>query len=334
LNKNSQSLDNQLVIRRQSTDDRRQTNTDKLNSDLNKKSQSIDNQDVIDSARLISSRQVIDKNEKQGFQTNPNTIEKPIKIELLPSKPFIFKNEPPILKALSSLDSQTTQKVLAKTPRRSLRWGMMLGVNKTKFNFTDKATWGLSLGLNGEWLINERLGLWLGLNYRQLAYEVASFDNGSKFLQAARVSYAATAGPFGNANLAGIYEGTQVSVKALEIPLEVRYYWQINTRWQVFINGGINSSIYTQQTFKNDFGAAEMIRDVLGNEIYLAELDVKDTQWRAYWFSHLNLGAGVGWRINAKNSLQINPTFQIPVRLIGLEQSYFSTFGLRTTWVW
>jgi hypothetical protein len=131
-----------------------------------------------------------------------------------------------------------------------------------------------------------------------------------------------------------IYVGTQIRSKALEIPLEMRYYWQINARWQFFVNGGFGSTIYLQQIFRNNFGGAQMVTDVLGNEIPLSQLDVKDTQWRAYWLSHFNLGAGLGWRINAKASLQINPTYQIPLQLIGLEKNYFSSFGLRTIWTW
>lgn len=126
---------------------------------------------------------------------------------------------------------------------------------------------------------------------------------------------------------AQIFQEINVASDILEIPLELKYFINNNSKYKVFTSIGTSSYVFLRQQFTYNLDFTNQ----LWAEGYQHTAVVKDVSKGigAYPFSHFNLSLGIESQIHKNYSLILQPHYIFAMKKIGLEQIYQDTLGLR-----
>jgi hypothetical protein len=104
----------------------------------------------------------------------------------------------------------------------------------------------------------------------------------------------------------------------LEIPLNVRYVFNIKNRSNWYVNGGLSSYIMSKESYAYKY-------ETYGN-VYTKSWDYKNATRN--WFSIIHVGVGYEHRLGAVGTLRVEPYLKIPAGGIGIGNLPITSVGL------
>lgn len=190
---------------------------------------------------------------------------------------------------------------------RSLEIGVSFAPDLSEVRHTNYANrLGTGVGITLGYQLMNRLSLNTGLIYFHKYYQA---DDENFHLS-------------GNLPPTGLrIEYVNGSVKMFEIPLTLRYDFNIQENAVFFVNGGVSS--YLMQ--KQDYSYYCHFYNGLGIPGWYKQ-DYNSPQ--NFWFSMINLSAGFETSLSRTMSLQIDPYVKIPLKRIGVGNVQLNSYGI------
>ena len=223
-----------------------------------------------------------------------------------------------------AIPPKTDKLIINKLPKLML--GFMMSPELDFISIADKHRLSLNTGLVAEWRIEEKLSLFFGVSYMQKQYKVKDFV---EVPPTQGLNISANSGALGRETVV-LYEATEVKSNIIDLPVELKYYFNSGNKTSYFAGVGISNYIFTKQTFDYDIAYTEKLYADYYSKPLTATPSLEDRQTTAYIASTANLSVGMSQKIGGHARLNISPYYKLALRGSGLENVAMNSFGLRT----
>ena len=184
--------------------------------------------------------------------------------------------------------------------------GLLTGIDKSSIHSVGTDKFGYSLGLTGQYNISKRWAVSTGLIYTKKQYSAMGEDyHPPKHYWTYYVDLDKLSG----------------NCEMLEIPINLRYNINLNTKSQWFASAGISSYLMKNQNYTYFYKFMGQYN----------ERDWTNSRDTSHLFSILNLSAGFERSIGKNLSLQAEPYVKLPLSGIGYGQMDINSYGLYLT---
>ena len=224
--------------------------------------------------------------------------------------PVAEKKEDIAVAEKTSDDKKAEKKKAAKTNsgqnKSRFAIGLLTGIDKSSIHSVGTDKLGYSLGLTGQYNISKRWAVSTGLVYTKKHYTAAGEDyHPPKHYWTYYVDLDKVSG----------------NCEMFEIPLNLRYNINLNTKSQWFASAGISSYLMKNQNYTYFYKFMGQYN----------ERDWKNGSDTSHLFSILNLSAGFEKSISKNLSLQAEPYVKLPLSGIGYGHMDINSYGLYLT---
>jgi hypothetical protein len=200
--------------------------------------------------------------------------------------------------------SSTTQ---AATRNRSFwsgfEFGALVAPDISSVQFKNSGKLGFNVGATINYRFSNRWSLQTGLIYTRKMYTAAASDYHP---------------PKGSWTYSIDLDKVEGDCYMWDIPLNIRYDLNTNTRNRFFVSGGLSSYLMKKETY----------------DYYYTYNGVYDHREKSYvthlnhWFNIMNVSGGFEHSFNRKFSLQLEPYVKIPLQGIGFGSVDLSSYGI------
>ena len=262
----------------------------------------------------------IDKDESINKQKERNKDEL-VKSDPEPDKqagkatiPLVDKKEDPAIAGKAedkpAENAKTEKKAVAKnnSKQNNSRFaiGLLTGIDKSSVHSVSDNNFGYSVGLTGQYNLSKRWSVSTGLIYTKKEYSAAGDDyHPPKHYWTYYVDLKKVSG----------------DCQMLEIPLNVRYNINQNTKSQWFASAGLSTYFMMNQNYRYYYYFTGMP----------SERDWNRSDDTTHLLSIVNLSAGFEKSISPTLSIQAEPYLKIPLSGMGFGQMDINSYGLYLT---